>query len=539
MPDYIGITIGPIVKTLSFAETPIQLWYASYLFSSLTEKICEELKSKDFEILCPHYIKNKPNDGIGRYHDRIIINVGEKESELVDDCIKTAKDYIITKVFQDYDKVKTKYGSDEKIPKAERMSKEDIESFLENYISIHWAKFSIDEMLNENPILKSGYILDMLEQMPSIEPTDDHNIFKVLFGSKTGKRKDGKEISLSNKYMTECMFLTDPPINDNGNFFADKGKKFRSIPDISGSDENKKAFKKYSYFAVVQADVDSMGNYISKLSSSDGKSIDKKIKEFSEKCFEYVKKAADIITAYGGMVIYAGGDDLLFLAPVEKNEKNVFDVIEDIRKKFGEVFTDDKSVTVSFGVSIRYEKYPLYEALESARNALFGTAKNYSGKNAVVVDFSKHSGQAIKLCVPFERFTSFREIIKICRKPTSESEKKEQTEKSEEVVNSAIYNMDILKELFVNAESEDVIKNILNNQYDNKTQETYTNYILKVSEKLYEHLCLNDDRKTEMYCNEGSVEKQYKDIKAFELSMRLGKFLSERGAENGKISDKA
>ena len=48
--------------------------------------------------------------------------------------------------------------------------------------------------------------------------------------------------------------------------------------------------------------------------------------------------------------------------------------------------------SLSFGVSISYYKYPLYEALESARNLLFGKAKNIQQKKAVAWSFRKHSG---------------------------------------------------------------------------------------------------------------------------------------------------
>lgn len=86
-------------------------------------------------------------------------------------------------------------------------------------------------------------------------------------------------------------------------------------------------------------------------------------------------------------------------------KQNVFDLICDIKKEFETVFELKKTVfenigdtpeepnkdcaaeksnkteiTVSFGVSIRYEKYPLYEAFESARSALFDIAKGVSDK---------------------------------------------------------------------------------------------------------------------------------------------------------------
>lgn len=551
MSDYIGITIGPIVKTLSFAETPAQLWYASYLFSSLTEKICENLSKEGFAILSPYYMKDKTNDGIGRYHDRIIVNVDCHSNDEVENCICKAKEEIINIVVSDYDKVKSEYKDNGiKMPVEEKFYQDgEIIKFLNDYISVHWVRFDVDNAKKENPILKSGYILDMLEQMPSLGANDDSNIFKIMFGGKSAHNQS--VMSHSNEYMSNCRFLSELSLENLKNFFTKK-HTFRSISDIAGSDEEKKEFKKYSYFAVVQADVDSMGNYINGLSGDD------EIKKFSEKCFKYVTSSAKIITDYGAMVIYAGGDDLLFLAPVENGEKNVFDLICDIKKEFEMAFelkktisedtgdtheepnkddaaekSNETEITVSFGVSIRYEKYPLYEAFESARNALFGIAKGGSDKNSVAVDFSKHSGQAMKLCIPFERFESFCNIIKKCQKPADDEIKKEQSEKQEEVVNSAIYNIDLLKDLLINMDNETVIMNVLNNQYDNKTQEAYRKYIEAISKELYDYLYPNGGRTVEMLCADGAVEEKYKKIKCFELMMRFGKFLSEEGKENG------
>jgi CRISPR/Cas system-associated protein Cas10 (large subunit of type III CRISPR-Cas system) len=44
---------------------------------------------------------------------------------------------------------------------------------------------------------------------------------------------------------------------------------------------------------------------------------------------------------------------------------------------------------MSFGISVNYEKYPLYEA----RGLLFDTAKKMGGKNAIAVSVRKHSGR--------------------------------------------------------------------------------------------------------------------------------------------------
>lgn len=138
----------------------------------------------------------------------------------------------------------------------------------------------------------------------------------------------------------------------------------------------------------------------------------------------------------------------------------------------------------------------------------------------------------MKLCIPFERFESFCNIIKKCQKPTDDKTKEEQIKKQEEVVNSTVYNIDVLKDLLINMDNETVIMNILNNQYDNKTQETYQKYIEVISKELYDHLYPKESRTIKMLCKNEAVEENYKKIKCFKSMMRFGKFLSEEGKES-------
>ena len=86
------------------------------------------------------------------------------------------------------------------------------------------------------------------------------------------------------------------------------------------------------------------------------------------------------MSRFGGMIIYAGGDDLLFLAPVSNGKgQTVFELCQEIAMLFEGKMKDNfvgfsSCPTVSFGISIQYEKFPLYEALNHARNLLFGMA---------------------------------------------------------------------------------------------------------------------------------------------------------------------
>lgn len=98
---------------------------------------------------------------------------------------------------------------------------------------------------------------------------------------------------------------------------------------------------------------------------------------------------------------------MLFLAPVVSDKGNIFGLLSEIddcyKKTVDEAMGENKisrpekdgealHTTLSYGLSVSYYKYPLYEALKSARELLFDTAKNVQGKNAIAWCLRKHSG---------------------------------------------------------------------------------------------------------------------------------------------------
>lgn len=100
----------------------------------------------------------------------------------------------------------------------------------------------------------------------------------------------------------------------------DSGKSIRDIQEIAeGRPEGDMDAKYLKYYAVVYADADGMGKFLQELSRKDTCEADTKL--FSERCLSYDVKAAEVINDYGGMAIYAGGDDLLFLAPLKSRGK--------------------------------------------------------------------------------------------------------------------------------------------------------------------------------------------------------------------------
>lgn len=154
------------------------------------------------------------------------------------------------------------------------------------------------------------------------------------------------------------------------------------------------------YYCIIHADGDRMGEVI--------KNRDE-IENISKSLFAFCINSSKLIKEYGGQTIFAGGDDLMFIAPpISKDgEKTVFELCEEIEKKF-----EIKGATLSFGVAINYIKFPLYEALQNSRSLLFDDAKD-GKKDNIAFCITKHSGQSFKTVIHkgntqlYQRFLQF------------------------------------------------------------------------------------------------------------------------------------
>lgn len=165
---YIGITIGPIVKTLMLTSTPAGLWGASYLFSRFTKELIGQLQEKlqisEHSFLVP--VINENVKGIikgcpwaGLFHDRIIFQTDLFEMEKINLCIEDTKE-MLAKGIIDVSLEKAK---------AEEKAKE----YIKNYLQIHIIEKEVEE--GKNPILALSPNLDVLELGQSYIPKEDKN----------------------------------------------------------------------------------------------------------------------------------------------------------------------------------------------------------------------------------------------------------------------------------------------------------------------------------------------------------------------------
>lgn len=372
MSKYFAINLGPISTSFSMARKPREFWAASYMFSFLMECILEKFDGykEEWTLISPYYkkIEEKIEEkiGVGLYPDRCFYLVSKYVTL---EALSKDVNALLDEVLKDYaDKV----GLDVNV--------------VRNYFCIMVA---CEEYAGEPEAIKG--LNTTLNYMELNGVTSN---FKIS--------KEENVYDSVGKYLKRTFYYDEVkrediiPLIDIA--FGSKGFKTGTLEKIAKAKAEKLQYSRQKYVCIVQADGDGMGSIVT------SEKMKGHLNDFSKTLMDFAKDASKQIEAFGGLPIYAGGDDLLFIVPVigdEKSawrDKSVFDLLEKIDTEYGLVQSDvearkiEGKTSMSYGVAMIYDKYPLYEAWKTASSMLFEKAKKVKGKNAIAVNLRKSSG---------------------------------------------------------------------------------------------------------------------------------------------------
>lgn len=372
--QYIGITLGPISRIMTYTQSTKSLWGASYFMSFLAKQLISDFLKEGRVFLKPQLQETMWNiyDGVGRFPDQYIFESQKGDFEV----LLLKRNAVFNLIGKDIAQTLGKKRDEEK---------KEILCYLKNTIKIYAIE------MNEWDASKS--ILDQCQQALNVMEC-----------------RDCYPVRESRNYLAEYfekIHTSSLLINDAFGITQTGYRLFQTIIECSAADAVKMGLinkqelfndKKveflpsvYKYIAFVSADGDNIGKALGKLGY-----------ELSNALLEYNKEIVKKVNKWGGQVIYSGGDDLLFFAPIN----SIFTLISEIDETFNSmVKSSQKTIdtlmsnnmpipTLSFGVSISYYKHPMSESLKLSED-LLQQAKD-SGRNRIVWHVRKHSGQCIQ-----------------------------------------------------------------------------------------------------------------------------------------------
>lgn len=409
---YTAINIGPILPTFSMARKPRELWAASYMFSYLMNCIIDKFEPE--QIVSPAKLSADADKTVGLYPDRLFVK-GEVEAKLLEDAFE-------------------KFAEDIKLDGKKTRS----------YFNLMSVTVEVKEGSEEEKEILThlNRLLDRME--------------------------------LCNLNVDEKARVTVQNYLSQGMYWLKKvtGKEFKnpSIENIAsinifddGQEETNVGDRSDKYICIVQADGDSMGKVVANFPVE-------MVAFLSRELLTFGQNACRTIRDYGGLPIYAGGDDLLFLAPVLTSKGSIFDLIklldghyEAVQKYVKDYQVNHSqqgviSTSMSYGISMTYQKYPLYEALAAAGNALFEVAKKVTGKNAVAWTLQKHSGSTHKVALSKNMDGLYKALVQVI-----------QATESEQLVSAVahkIFHNEVLLSLWLNETDDAIVKHRLDHFFE-------------------------------------------------------------------------
>lgn len=461
MTHYLALTIGPIFDTLATARSTKALWSASYLFSWIMRETLRELRNKDGVTLLNLPNRNDFFDGtkrgVGLFPDRFTAKVSSDfRLEGLKEIVGGVVDILAKKITED---LYRKFGNGQKTLLSADYSVDDVSRFLHQYLRLLAVEFELEDNDN-NPVKTTDAYLNSLELRASFVPALEHDGLRLFFEDvffnffiREEFDKPGfpstLEISTASfhlhapeKYTNAVRVLrefddVDPDVPEAQKKQADFIKNIRQI----GGDRFHLCHK---YIAIVRADGDHIGKLFKtmlRLDATDDKHLDDKAKTRAERLADaladYSLAAVDAIKVFGGVPVYAGGDDLLFFAPVSVEKKvgnswerdNIFDLLNtldglfqhhvaesDLVRLVAQELGDDLP-TMSYGLSVSHHKYPLAESLEKAQNFLFHNIKTQGNRNGIAWSLTKHSGFGFGIVSQKddEPFKVFKKLLSVKR----------------------------------------------------------------------------------------------------------------------------
>ncbi|MBN1813838.1 MAG: type III-B CRISPR-associated protein Cas10/Cmr2 [Anaerolineae bacterium] len=135
-----------------------------------------------------------------------------------------------------------------------------------------------------------------------------------------------------------------------------------------------------SYYAIIALDGDSMGEMVSKCKT------EAEHRDLSRKLSDFAAQVPRVVEESMGHLVYAGGDDVLALAPLS----TAVTLVRQLARDFS---TTVNGATASAGIAIAHHLHPLDAVLAAARAAGRRAKEAYEEKAALCVRVLRRSGQ--------------------------------------------------------------------------------------------------------------------------------------------------
>lgn len=210
------------------------------------------------------------------------------------------------------------------------------------------------------------------------------------------------------------------------------------------------------YYAILLMDGDQLGKHMG----------DKdKQKPISSALNAFTQEAGTIVRQHNGFLVYAGGDDVLALLPLEDALPAAAALQASYKQKFAQHSPKGKAInsTLSGAIEFVHFRTPLTRVLQDAHQLLDDVSKDETGRNAIAVRVWKPSGLALQWAMPWEKALDDKGKAKIAELATQFANQEEQQEDGR-FSNKFFFRMKQVIERFPDA-GQNVLEKLLYAEY--------------------------------------------------------------------------
>lgn len=469
MTNYLlACEIGPIVDFISKSRKTTDLWGGSFLFSHIMRKAANEIKINGGEIFIPFLPENfyETNDS-GSIPDQIFAIVSEGKRPQIKAVLTTILPSVLEEICR---KIYVEKGIETDFDPGQLT---DYFYLFHIWHVIKGEKPSYDEYIVAEKKLKARMLVHKFNQLPQgnsvpkwnkcslcgdregiyhrheeagkDEPANRENICRVCLlkrflmtyiektsqGYKPQKYQSTSDIALSpvkifleekNNWKEIKEQIDDFKENRNetddntdGRYFYDPEfqKKLSNVKeDLKTQFAESSEIKWFSrpFYSIVYMDGDNMGKFMSNVAERYPKEFSNVLNNISESIFDFSEGVRTIVEGHHGQLIYAGGDDVIFMIHPEYLLQCICRLVESYRGKLTSKASEasleqglTKLLTISSGAVICPHKFPLSKAISLSLEMLHDHAKKFrNDKNGIGICLIKGHTESLRFTIPNE-----------------------------------------------------------------------------------------------------------------------------------------
>ena len=243
--------------------------------------------------------------------------------------------------------------------------------------------------------------------------------------------EDDKEvrdfISLNGNYFYPPTLLNDQLWDDNTQTTRERlAEKLKTI--------NSRVFQPDTYYALLSMDGDRIGALLQQHK-------DKKV-EISNAISAFSKSVPGIIKKRNGRVIYAGGEDVFAILPVDYVIAAAVELREKYMELFETIFGSIEIATISAAIIFAHHHAPLSQIYSEIQFLLDKVAKNQYGRGALAISTWTTGGPNLCWAMPWQKLITKQSPGSLLEELAEEfGDRKKKREAAEGISHSFIYKL--------------------------------------------------------------------------------------------------